>query len=107
MAEGVFGVVRASWPTPARLALADGGALVDVVRPLGFQNGRARSLKAYAAAWLALPPATRADVLALPGCGAYAADSWAVFVEGLRDVAPLDGKLNWFLDEEARRAVRP
>jgi hypothetical protein len=34
----------------------------------------------------------------MPGCGKYAADSWAVFVEGRTDVEPDDGKLNWYID---------
>ncbi|KKK75781.1 hypothetical protein LCGC14_2870280 [marine sediment metagenome] len=36
----------------------------------------------------------------LPGCGKYAADSWAIFMEGRLDVEPNDGKLNWYLDKE-------
>ena len=41
---------------------------------------------------LSYPPADD-DVLSLPGCGAYAADSWEMFVLGRQDVAPTDRAL--------------
>lgn len=80
--------------------------LASVVRPLGFQNVRSRKIAALAAAWLRRRPRTAEDVLRLPGCGRYAADSWAIFVDGRTDVRPTDGKLNWHLArlrETARR----
>jgi methyl-CpG-binding domain protein 4 len=97
VAEGVLLRLRRRWPSPRRLAAADADALLDLLRPLGLQGGRTRDLRRLAAAWRARRPATRADVLALPGCGPYAADSWALFVEGRRDVSPSDGKLLWWL----------
>jgi len=58
-----------------------------------------------AKAWLQGRPTCYDDVLKFPGCGKYAADSWAIFVEGRTDVEPSDGKLNWYLDklEEEQR----
>lgn len=97
VAEGVLLRVRGLWPTPGRLASAPADALTAALRPLGLQNGRARDLSALAAAWLRGPPATRQDVLRLPDCGPYAADSWALFVERRRDVRPTDGKLLWWM----------
>lgn len=39
-------------------------------------------------------------MLRLSGCGRYASDSWAIFVEERRDVEPTDGKLKWYLQEK-------
>ena len=50
--------------------------------------------------------ATVGDVLTLPGCGRYAADSWAIFVEGRLDVSPSDGKLNWYVETKVKKAEK-
>lgn len=102
VAEGVLSRVRAKWPEPSALEFADADALARVLRPIGLQNGRARNLIAFARAWRLTRPATRDDVLSMPGCGPYAADAWAIFIEGRRDVDPTDGKLNWYLMCEGR-----
>ena len=95
VAEPIHKEIRRRYPTIWDLAMARHRDLVRIIRPLGFQNGRAKNLKAMARAWDA--PRTAADILELPGCGKYAADSWAIFVEGNLDVQPNDGKLNWYL----------
>lgn len=89
---------------PLRLSLAEPCELEEALRPLGLWRRRSRSLAALARAWLLRPPATSDDVLALPSCGRYAADSWAIFVERRFDVQPRDGKLNWYLDRMRRQA---
>lgn len=71
----------------------------DLLRPLGLWNRRSLSLVRLARAWLQAPPANAGDVAKLPGCGKYASDSWAIFVEGRTDVDPTDGKLNWYLQK--------
>ncbi len=81
------------------LAEARPRLLCPVLKPLGFWRQRSRSIPALARAWLDRKPITAADVLDLPGCGRYAADSWAIFMEGDLDVEPKDGKLNWYLQQ--------
>jgi Predicted EndoIII-related endonuclease len=81
--------------------------LVDVLRPLGMQNRRARTLHQLSVEWQNMlaekveaedSHVTRRDVERLPGCGRYAADSWAIFVEKDLTVVPNDGRLNEYLD---------
>lgn len=113
--------LMSGWPWPDDLAAADLEVLTRELKPLGLQRVRAVRLQ-----WLAtvfdfklqqfcksagiFPDIhlslglKRADVLDLPGCGAYAADSWAIFVEKRRDLRPKDKELRRFLKEECVRA---
>lgn len=104
-ARGVLEELRARWPAPESLAEAGLHDIQTVVRSMGLQYGRSTRLRKLAQEWVVCPPETRDDVLAMPGCGPYAADSWAIFVEGRRDVAPTDGRLIYFLTDgrEGRR----
>lgn len=68
-----------------------------VLKPLGLWRRRSRTLIAFAHRRRTMEPRTRQDVLKLPGCGKYAADSWAIFIENDYCVKPDDGKLNWYL----------
>lgn len=85
--------------TIEELAVLDPEVLQDDLRPLGLWRRRSASTVRLAQAWLAGPPASAADVLELPGCGRYASDSWAIFVDGREDVDPTDGKLRWYLEK--------
>ncbi len=80
------------------LATERPAALHGPLRPLGLWCRRAITIPRMADAWLRRRPRSYDDVLALPGCGRYAADSWAIFVQGRTDVWPSDGKLNWYMD---------
>ncbi len=80
------------------LAEADPSTLHGVLRPLGLWHVRSERLVKMARAWLRERPKTYNDVMRFPGCGKYAADSWAIFREHRYDVEPKDGKLNWYLD---------
>ncbi len=82
------------------LARARPRQLHRVLKPLGLWRRRAIALPRMADAWLLGRPKCYDDVLAMPGCGKYAADSWAIFMEGRLDVEPNDGKLNWYIDRE-------
>lgn len=87
------------WPSPADLCVADRAQLEEALRPLGLFRRRARSLVGMADEWLCGGPPRDADDVArrMPGCGKYAADSWAIFVDGRTDVTVTDGKLAWYL----------
>lgn len=86
------------------LAGLDPEALQEDLRPLGLWRRRSLSAVRLARAWISGPPGCAADVLKLPGCGRYAADSWAIFIDGRTDVDPTDGKLRWFLEKARGRA---
>ncbi|USN14433.1 endonuclease III [Janthinobacterium phage vB_JliS-Donnerlittchen] len=95
-ARPALDLLMARYPRPEDLAAAQPEDLHDVLRPLGLWRRRAVSLVGLAVRWLGLP-AGRVNIQSLPGCGRYAADSWAIFVEGRTDVEPTDGKLSWYL----------
>lgn len=81
-AEPALRTIRLQFPTAADLSEADPSSLEEVLRPLGLWRRRAIMLPRLAHAWLLSPPVSRKDVLKLPGCGRYASDTWAIFVEG-------------------------
>lgn len=105
-AEPAFLEMRGKWPGPEQLAKAHLGSLRRMLRPLGLWRQRSLRLRQLSELWLAWgPPTDSTEVLTLPGCGRYAADSWAIFIEGRQDVAPKDGKLSWYV--ETRMEKRP
>lgn len=104
MARTVHSRLKLKYRGPEGLAAADPEDLQPIIRRLGLWRQRSRSLVNLAREWIERPPTVADDVMGLPGCGKYAADSWAIFVEGRTDVEPNDGKLNWYIarkrDEE-------
>lgn len=101
-AEPAFRWMLARYLTPEALADTRPERLHRALRPLGLWRRRSAMLVKFARAWLASPPGTYNEVLGMPGCGCYAADSWAIFVEQRLDVEPEDGMLNWYLRETVR-----
>ena len=89
-ARPAFEWIRETAVEPLNLSLADPPDLEDVLRPLGLWRRRAVMLPRFAGAWLRGRPETAEDVIRMPGCGRYAADSWAIFVERRFDVEPDD-----------------
>lgn len=88
--RGVVDTLFSKFPNAFSLAKADVGELTDVLRPLGFQNQRAKRLVDFAHAFLG----EWKDVRELPGVGDYAADCWRIFfLEELGDEPPEDGPL--------------
>ncbi len=100
VASSVHASIRGRWPTPFDLAAAPEADVRREVARLGLAARRARFLGSLARAWIARPPRTRSDVLGMPGCGPYAADSWALFVERRGDVRPTDRRLLEFMKHE-------
>lgn len=103
VARPSFAVLVSRYMVPTRLAAVDPEELHAPLRPLGLWRRRAVTLPRFADAWLREDVRTYDDVLRLPGCGRYAADSWGIFMEGRTDVQPTDGKLRWYLKETACR----
>jgi adenine-specific DNA glycosylase len=74
------------WPTADKLVKAELAAVIETIRPLGFYNRRAKSLKAFSEAWLVAldewpePKLIPIKILEkMPGLGKYALDSWKIF----------------------------
>lgn len=99
-AKPVFETLRTKYRGAGSLSHANTEELEVLLKPLGLFRRRASSLKKMARAYCKTPPRTSEDVLKLPGCGKYAADSWAIFIEGRTDVEPKDGVLIHFLKKE-------
>jgi endonuclease III len=96
-AEPAFRWILATYLTPGGLAAAEPSELQAALRPLGLWRRRSITIPRFARTWILKTPDTAEDVLRMPGCGKYASDSWAIFVEDRTDVEPRDGKLNWYL----------
>jgi len=105
-AEPVWRQLRARYPDPGAFARARRASVRKIIKGLGLGDVRSRRLVAMAKAWTSRVPLTASDVLHLPGCGKYASDSWAIFVDRRTDVEPNDGKLNWYL-EQVRAGTTP
>lgn len=93
-----------TYRTPAALSRATEEDLHPYMMPLGLWRRRTTILLRFSRRWLDVDP-NCVKVLSLPGCGKYAADSWAIFVEGRTDVMPTDGKLSWYLKRLKERSL--
>lgn len=92
--EPVYRTVRGTWVDPWMLGRANPELLQEVLEPLGIVERRAENIRNLARLWTSSAVHyTAEDVELLPGCGKYAADSWAIFVEGRLDRKPTDKKL--------------
>jgi len=102
-AQPIHAGLMGAWPSPegllAGLSLEE---TQDEMRPLGFPVSRARVIRNLAFRWLKEPLTNYKEVQSVVGLGQYAADSWAIFVDGKRNVKPKDKRLREFLREEKR-----
>lgn len=101
-AQPVHRQLMRRWSTPAKLAGARRGHVFREVKGLSFGIRRAECIQKLAAAWSAMSPKAKRelkarDVLRLPGCGAYARDTWAIFIDGDQFVRPSDRKLSEYV----------
>ena len=97
-AEPVFDQIRQRYPTINEVADASMSELERLIQPLGLYKRRSVSIANLARAYAEGPPRNAEEVKGLPGCGQYASDSWAIFVDGRRDVEPNDVELRTWLE---------
>lgn len=88
--DGVIWKFFDACPTPEVCAAADPAALEDILRPLGMQHKRARTLVRFSREYLG----DWSDVGELHGVGKYARDAYWIFVLGRwTEVEPKDHAL--------------
>lgn len=108
-----------TWPDAISLSQADLGDVHEMINRCGFGEQKAESIQRMTAKWIQLNtagldaygygcPWKEWDYFYvwnnLPGIGRYAAHSWAVFIEGRRDVPVEDHLLVQYLQETARES---
>ena len=98
-ARPVFRQLFLKYRNPEALAFEQENQLHDLLRPLGLWNRRSRTLVRMATAFISVNPKTASDVLKIPGCGKYASDSWAIFIDKDYYIEPEDGRLAWYLSQ--------
>lgn len=82
------------FPTAKHLVLATDQEIIDIIKPLGFYNKRARMWKRFSYAWIDWD---WNDVKTLPGVGKYASDSWEIFQRGNYNLVVEDKELKKYL----------
>jgi methyl-CpG-binding domain protein 4 len=75
--DGIRDEFFLKYPDATHLSNAIESELVEILRPLGFYNKRAKSLIRFSREWLG----EWEDPIELHGIGQYARDSWTLFVE--------------------------
>lgn len=93
--ESVHEELFRRWPTALHMAAADPNELEAVLRHLGMQRKRTRTLIRMSTAWSCLWDG--GDPMDLPGIGIYGKDSYEIFVRGNMDVLPCDKELLKYL----------
>lgn len=102
-AKAVHAVLVARYRTPGGLARASVAEVESIVRGLGLGSQRAKNLvgfgKAYTLkkAYAGRRPLLAREIGQMPGCGKYATDSWAIFIDGVRPMGVTDKKLLYYL----------
>lgn len=73
--------------------------LQKLLKPLGLWRRRTKSLQKMAFVYRVTKPRKASDLIGVPGCGKYARDSWAIFIDGDYGVEPTDHILLKYLEE--------
>ena len=81
------------YPTATQMAFAADDELSEMLKPLGFYNKRAVTLKRMSLEYVQ----GFTDVDTLYGVGKYATDSWEIFQNNNTDVQPEDDVLKEYL----------
>jgi endonuclease III len=103
--QPVLANLMAECEGPRDLLRVDPDQLARWLRPLGFQNRRAGLLRRFALAWQDCEPQDWVEVMKMPGCGIYAAQSYQIFVQNQRPSEPIsDHKLQWYMENRYEAA---
>ncbi len=102
-AEPYFWEVLKRWPTPKELSDANILELIELIKPLGLSQRRAKALKRMSYEFIHKD--WKSDPSKLYGIGKYASDAYRIFVlDEWKDVEPKDGALvnyvNWRKENE-------
>jgi adenine-specific DNA glycosylase len=73
------------WPDPKAFIVADEHDVINVIKPLGFANHRAKTLRRMTEAFLTNSWKHASE---LPGIGQYAARAWEIFCKGILSAEP-------------------
>jgi len=84
----------ALWPDAASLLAADIAAIIEIIKPLGMYNRRAKILKRMSQDWQTWDGQ---DARALHGIGRYGSDSYRIFFRGELNIDPTDKELRRYL----------
>ena len=90
------------YPTATQMAFAADDELSEMLKPLGFYNKRAVTLKRMSLEYVQ----GFTDVDTLYGVGKYATDSWEIFQNNNTDVQPEDDVLKEYLRIRNNGALR-
>lgn len=91
---------RRSAGDPTWFTEVDALELQELLKPLGLWRNRAKALPRMAVHYIETPPRDFRDVPSIPGCGKYASDSWAIFIDRTPElVRPTDRILLRYLEE--------
>ena len=82
------------FPTLMDLLNATDEEIIDIIRPLGFYNRRAKQWKKFSKEWILWDGS---DVSKLPGVGKYASDSWKIFQDCNFSITVEDKELKKYL----------
>jgi len=85
--DGIREELFRRWPDALEMGSADLSELATLIKPLGFQNRRSRSLVKFSQDWTDRDWTSPRE---LHGIGQYALDSWEIFVEGKMKENPSD-----------------
>lgn len=89
------------WPSAQVLLRADDAELIELIRPLGFYNRRAKLLKEFAHDYLHKHWFDPRD---LKGIGTYGFEAWRIVMLGEEDFTPTDSVLRRYLAWRAASA---
>lgn len=93
--DGIRDELFSTYRDALDMANADPKVLAEILKPLGFQNKRSKTLIKFSEDWVSKDWTDPRD---LYGIGQYAADSYDIFYNNRLDVKPKDGVLVQYLN---------
>lgn len=87
--------------SPEVCSTLDPSLISPIIRSTGFSNVKAKRIVEMSKRWIS----GFSDPRDLPGVGAYAYDSWKIFILGERDISVSDKKLKYFLDSTKNLSI--